>query len=577
MTSSPHQAMFDDLGTPLSEATFVVFDFETTGGSAERNAVTEIGAVKFREGEVIGEFQTLVNPLQTIPASIVLLTGITDEMVRSAPTINQVLPSFLEFIGSAVLVAHNASFDMRFLKTNSRRLHYTPPANTVVDTLSLARKLLTKDEVPNHKLSTLSRFFKVGTSPSHRALDDARATGEVLHGLFERLGGLGVTHVEDLPLVIKPDITKRREKQHLTKELPNSPGVYIFKDSHDQVLYVGKSRNVKKRVRGYFTAAETRKRIDELIARLHEISVIPCPTELEASIRELRLIHKYQPPYNQKSRRDAQAPWIRLTNEPFPRLSVVRKIQAPESGPTFIGPFHGSRQARLALEGLHRVFQLRQCLTRLPLKPRPHANPCVLKDLGKCGAPCVGEQSQPAYDELVADFANSVSKSPQKLVATLERQMRDLAKNQQYEAAAECRDQLAAILYGLMRTQGIVSLARCKQIIAARPCTDGGWELTIIRFGKLAGTTVATKGIDPLKALQSLKHTAATITPSSGVLPAGSPQEAEMILRWLRAPGTRLVEINGQWSSPVHGAERYRHLHESLVATTRHDDAYRDL
>lgn len=577
MTSSPHQATFYDLGTSLYEATFVVFDLETTGGSAEHNAVTEIGAVKFRAGEVLGEFQTLVNPQQAIPPSIVLLTGITDEMVRSAPTINQVLPSFLGFVGSAVLVAHNASFDMRFLKTNSQRYEYPPLANAVVDTLALARKLLTKDEVPNHKLSTLSQFFKVTSSPSHRALADARATGEVLHGLFDRLGALGVTHIEDLPLVVKPDISKRREKQHLAKDLPDSPGVYIFKDVDQQVLYVGKSRNVKKRVKGYFTATESRKRIDELIARLHEISAIPCPTDLEASVRELRLIHTQQPPYNRKSKRDIQAPWIRLTNEPFPRLSVVRKIREVQNrDATFIGPFHGSRQAHLALEGLHRALQLRQCLTRLPLKPRHNATACVLKDLGKCGAPCIGEQSQPEYQELVADFEDIVKRSPQRLVDSFKKQMRDLASSQQYEAAAECRDQLAAVLYGLMRTQGIVSLAQCKEIIAARRRPAGGWELVCVRFGKLAGTTVAPKGTDPMEAVQSLKHTASAIAPNDDALPAGTPQEAEMVLNWLRAPGMRLVEINGQWASPIHGAERYRHLHDSLKASTRHDDAYRD-
>ncbi len=180
----------------LQETTFVVVDLETTGGSPHVGAViTEIGAVKVRGGVVIGEFKSFVNPLAPIPVYITELTGIDNEMVRLAPIIDEVFPSFLEFCGAeseTVLVAHNAPFDIGFLKAASRELEYQWPKFKVVDTVRLARSILTRDEVMDCKLSTLAIFFNTQVTPTHRALDDAQTTVEVLHALIERLGGFGV-------------------------------------------------------------------------------------------------------------------------------------------------------------------------------------------------------------------------------------------------------------------------------------------------------------------------------------------------------------------------------------------------
>jgi len=187
---------------PLHQTTFVVVDLETTGGSPHAGAViTEIGAVKVRGGEVIGEFKTFVNPLAPIPFFITELTGIDNEMVRLAPIIDEVFPTFLEFCGSpaeTVLVAHNAPFDIGFLQAASRELEYPWPKYKVVDTVRLARSVLTRDEVLDCKLGTLAVFFNTQVTPTHRALDDAQTTVEVLHALFERLAGFGVTTFGEL-------------------------------------------------------------------------------------------------------------------------------------------------------------------------------------------------------------------------------------------------------------------------------------------------------------------------------------------------------------------------------------------
>ncbi len=194
----PVQMSFDDLGTPLHEVTFVVVDLETTGGSPTTSGITEIGAVKVRGGDVLGQFQTLVYPGESIPAFIAALTGITNAMVARAPRIDVVLPTFLEFARGSVLVAHNAPFDLGFLKASCESLDISWPGFDTVDTVRLARRVLTRDEAPNCKLATLAQILHARVSPTHRALDDALATLDVLHALFERLGSLRVTTLEEL-------------------------------------------------------------------------------------------------------------------------------------------------------------------------------------------------------------------------------------------------------------------------------------------------------------------------------------------------------------------------------------------
>ena len=191
----------------LSEATFVVVDLETSGAAPSTGAgITEIGAVKVRGGMIIAEFETFVNPGVAISPFITQLTGISDEMLANAPSIGQVFPSFIEFLGPEnenVLVAHNAPFDVGFLKAAATHLDYPWPKHYVADTARLARYVLTKDEVINCKLATLAEFFGATTSPTHRALDDARATVDVLHGIIERLGGFGITTLPQFKKVKK--------------------------------------------------------------------------------------------------------------------------------------------------------------------------------------------------------------------------------------------------------------------------------------------------------------------------------------------------------------------------------------
>ena len=209
-------APLDLATTALSDTTFVIVDLETTGASPKKGAaITEIGAVKVRSGEHLGNFESFVNPLSPIPEYITQMTGITDLMLAKAPVIDEILPAFLEFAGQhneVIIVAHNAPFDLSFLKSAAKELDITWPKYKTLDTVTIARQVLTKEEVPNCKLQTLAAYFGTKAQPNHRALDDAMATTEILHALLERLGSFDVNTVESLMEFAKTAAHVQRQK-----------------------------------------------------------------------------------------------------------------------------------------------------------------------------------------------------------------------------------------------------------------------------------------------------------------------------------------------------------------------------
>src|SRR6478736_8371652 len=399
------QRSFDELGRPLRDITFCVVDLETTGGSAEGGAmITEIGAVKVRGGEVLGEFQTLVNPHTEIPAFIAVLTGITNGMVSDAPPIESALPAFLEFATGCVLVAHNAPFDVGFLRYFAEQQGRAWPAFEVLDTAKLARRVITRDDAPNCKLSSLAKLFNSTTTPNHRALDDARATVDVLHGLMERLGGVGVMTLEELQTFSSRVTTAQRRKRHLAEGLPHAPGVYLFRDDRARVLYVGTSCDLRTRVRSYFTASETRSRMGEMVGLAESVTGIECATALEAEVRELRLIAEHKPRYNRRSRFPEKVHFVKLTREPWPRLSLVRRVLDDDAD--YLGPFSSRKTAEKCLAALHDTFPVRQCSDRI--SKSASRSPCVLAEMDRCLSPCDGSVDTATYAALVRDLRDNL-------------------------------------------------------------------------------------------------------------------------------------------------------------------------
>lgn len=550
------QLSFDELGTPLRDVTFVVLDLETTGGSSAADAITEVGAVKVRGGEQLGELGTLVDPGTGISPSVVALTGITQAMVTGAPRISSVLPTLLEFLSGAVLVAHNSPFDTGFLRAACERHARAWPKPPVLCTARLARAALSRDEAPSVRLSALASLFGSTVRPTHRALDDARATVQVLHGLLERVGNLGVHSLEELLALAASPAGNRatdaqRRKRGLAEHLPNAPGVYLFRGALDEVLYVGTSGDLRRRVRTYFTGSEKRRRVRDMVALAERVDAVQCAHSLEAHVRELRLIGAHRPRFNRRSRTPNHVWWVTLTDEAFPRMSVVT-----QSRDGAFGPFRSRADAVVAMESVQDAIPIRRCTQRIPARG-PKATPCVLAELGRCGAPCAGRQSTADYAHTVVRIEELVAGRADDAVRTLAEEVARLGDTERFEAAAARRDRLTGLLTALRRAQRLAALAALPELVAARTDGHGGWEFAVLRHGRLASAGVARRGVPPMPVVQALRLGAETVRPGVGPLRGAPAEEVAVLLRWLDRPGTRLVHCPTPWTEPAFGAGRW--------------------
>ncbi|MCI0634238.1 MAG: DEDD exonuclease domain-containing protein [Actinobacteria bacterium] len=445
MLAEPVQTTLAD-GVPLSEVTFVVVDLETTGGSPTDARITEIGAVRLRGGERLGVFETLVNPGVPIPRQIAHLTGIGDRMVADAPPIEWVLPSFVEFARGCVFVAHNARFDFSFLNVALQRLDYDPLPSPPVCTARLARRVVWPD-VPNVRLQTLAQYFRTAVRPSHRALPDAEACAEVLHGLLELAGRLGIVTLGDLHGAVRARGRPNFGKIRLADRLPNAGGVYLFRSRDGRVLYVGKSKHLRSRVKSYFYGDE-RKQVGNLLDEVASVDAIACASELESLVLEARLIRQHDPKYNRRGKAWRRYAYLKIDPcEAFPRIKVVRE---PKGQAAYLGPFASSRHARMAKDALEDAFQIRRCTT--PMRATTRFAPCALAEMGRCLAPCDGRVGPERYEELVRSLISSLS-TPDGLLAALEARMHDLAEQERFEEAARARDRLRALAEALARSR----------------------------------------------------------------------------------------------------------------------------
>jgi DNA polymerase-3 subunit epsilon len=432
----------------LADVSFVVVDLETTGGSPLDDTITEIGAVRFEGLERVGAFQSLVDPQRPIPPYIAHLTGITDGLLVDAPTLPEIVPTFLEFARGAVIVAHNASFDVGFLNAALLRLDYPPLPTPAVCTAKLARRLVWPD-VPNVKLQTLSTYFRTRTKPTHRALDDAEATGEVLQGLLDVGSHLGIHTLGELYHACSARGRPNFAKIALAEDLPRGPGVYLFRDRSGQLLYVGKANDIRARVKSYFYGDE-RKKVQDLVASIGSVEAIETRTELDALVVEIRLIAQHLPRFNAHGKRWQRFTYLKLDpGEAWPRVKVARRAN-PGDGAYYLGPFASSSRARLAKEALEEAFPVRRCTRAMGRRTR--FAPCALADMGRCQAPCDGRTDVQRYGDLVEALRDAIDR-PGEMLRALVAKMDALASQERFEEATLARDRIQALADVLARTR----------------------------------------------------------------------------------------------------------------------------
>ena len=364
--------------TPLEEARFVVVDLETTGLSAGRDRICEIGAVRVERLELAGEFETLVDPGTRLSPAVSSLTGISPSALRGAPSPPAAVRRFLGFAGDAVLVAHNARFDVAFLDREVQALTGRRLAGPVVDTVWLARKLLS-GRARRVALAALAHFFGTSATPCHRALPDAQATAEILLALIGLAQERGARTVADLCDLALPQARRVHAKRTLAAGAPTSPGVYLFRDAHDRVLYVGRARDLRARLRTYFASERQRPAVEAALGALERIEWRVLGSELEAALEELRLIRELRPPANAQGKRSGVhlarrgADWVVTESPESPRNSLS------------LGPVRSRRRAALAARAL-RGFEgerPRDALPALRAKLREYAESLRYEDAAR--------------------------------------------------------------------------------------------------------------------------------------------------------------------------------------------------
>jgi DNA polymerase III epsilon subunit family exonuclease len=353
-------ALAQPLGSELQleDATYVVVDLETTGLRPGSSQICEIGAVKVVGFEIVDEFETLVDPRVALSPTITAITGLTNGQLRGAPAPRVAVSRFLSFAGDAVLVAHNARFDLAFLDRETELLTGSRLAAPVVDTVSLARRVLA-GRVPRASLAQLSYFFGTSVQPCHRALPDAQATAEVLLALIGLAQERGARTVADLVALSATRTRRVFDKRHLAYGAPTRPGVYRFYDRNDQLLYVGRARDLRARLRSYFRSDRQRPAVEAALAAVERIDWTVLGSELEAAVEELRLIRELRPPANARVARPDRYVWLRK------RGDGVCASPAPPSNSLLQGPIRSRRKAQVAAR-LLRADELERPALALP-------------------------------------------------------------------------------------------------------------------------------------------------------------------------------------------------------------------
>ena len=545
----------------LDQATFVIVDTETTGSRAGDDRLIEIGAARLVGGEVVDTYQQLVDPGRHVPRRITQLTGISTAMVYGQPSVDEVMPAFVEFLGDAVLVAHNLPFDARFLDVALDEAGLPPLQNPSLDTLRLARRLLSS--LPSKGLSGLTKHFGIEVQGRHRALGDALATAELLTILIDRLRiEFGAETVEDvLSFQRRRYKDTRREPSHLKKirdevlpDLPDRPGVYFMRDGRNRVIYVGKAKSLRNRVRSYFTSVDNHPpKTKKLVRDVRTVEWRETGTELAALLEESKLIKSILPVYNRAQRRYRDYPFIRLdVTHPYPTVSWTPRIA--HDGAEYYGPLGRRGQAEELVELVGRLFRLRECDDRVFTLGRP----CLYHDMGRCGAPCSDPAGAEAYGEEVERIRAFLTGRDDEAVDLVEAAMHEAAARREFESAGWYRDQLRRLQRTLGRQRTIASAVHEHDAVLVEPLApgytdadggaypDGGVQLFLMRYGRLVGRHDLPRDVgeaDRLALADALAEPFDPAVPPPAMHGRPDVDEMRMLANWsrLRAAGARQV------------------------------------
>ncbi|HXV57027.1 MAG TPA: exonuclease domain-containing protein [Gaiellaceae bacterium] len=467
---------------PLEAARFVVVDLETTGLRPGHSAICEIGAVRVDALLPAGTFQTFVDPGVPLPRVVAGLTGLADRDLRGGPPAWLAVRRLLDFAGAgAVLVAHNARFDLGFLDREVELLTGRRLAAPVVDTVGLARRLL-GDRVPRAGLASLAQFFGTSVRPCHRALPDAQATAEILVALVGLAQERGAATVADLVELSAPRRRRVYEKRSLVFGAPARPGVYVFRDANGQALYVGRACDLRARLRSYFRSERLRPAVEAALAAVERVEWQVLGSELEAALEELRLIRELRPPANARGK-GGRAFYLRRRGEAF----VVSQTPGP------LGPVRSRRRAERAARAL--------------------------------------------ADATEAEVGTLLAGGP---LPRLRSRLRDLSECLRYEDAARLRDRIEALEAVVAELAALERLRALEACLLAPAVEPGYARAVFVAGGRVAAVRTVPPGAGAALEVRAGLAAARTVAPSDS---AEDAEELLLLGSFLRRPPPELAVL----------------------------------
>ncbi|MBK7103897.1 MAG: GIY-YIG nuclease family protein [Ignavibacteriae bacterium] len=435
----------------FTEAVFSVLDFETTGTSPPRSRAIEIGIVKIENGKIKDSFHSLINPGQIIPPFISSLTGITNEDLFDAPAFETISQNVKDFIDGTILVGHNLPFDFAFLKSEFEFADIQLPKLDQICTLKISRKIF--PELKSKSLGSMINHFKIVHKDVHRALGDATATAKLFLKLLEKLKDdynyESVSDLVDFQTTQQVSKSFRLVKKKLVGDLaslPDSPGVYFFKDANDKIIYIGKAKSLKNRVKNYFSSSAARK-ARKIARKANRLGFHKTNSELSALVLEAELIKLHKPQLNTLLKKFSQNYFIKANlNHDFPDIKVETDFDF--DGNDYFGPYSNRVTANSLKEIVDKTFTLRECSDKELNKHKK----CYLLDIKRCSAPCIAEVNSEDYKIELENVYEFLSGKNQNAVNRLLNKMKEFSEKQKYEEAAEVRDTVNLILSQLTRS-----------------------------------------------------------------------------------------------------------------------------
>ena len=521
----------DAATAPLATAEFAAVDVETNGHGGERCELTEVGAVLVGGGELHERYSSLVRTQLPLGRGIQRFTGISQAMVDGAPAPEDALRPLAELLDGRVLVAHSASFDRRVLVQAFERAQIDWPDPPVLCTVAIARRFAPL--ATQRKLGLLAGALGIDVEVAHRALPDAETCARIFCALLPRLCAHAASVGDALALLgprrrrsrREPGRRRSREERPDLSELPEDPGVYIFRDERGRPLYVGKSVSVRSRARSHFC------RPAGWTGRAEVVDYRPTNSELGALVLENRLIKAWRPPGNVKLKRSDGYVYVRARLDiAYPVLDVAPEPAAGRA--VNVGPMRGRVAAGELVEQLNSLFGLRHC--GRALRRRDH--PSAYGQMGRCLSPCLGDLDPNLYrrrlDAALALFEGE-DDGRRALLDHVEAQMGEAAARRHYERAEVLRRRHERLSGLLGRVGGVLAAthARSRLVIAAHPVKpryDAFWIVAgrVVDWGPLDRDT----GVLANRAAARDDRRASRMT-----VPADEVDEIRIVSAWLAA------------------------------------------